>query len=161
MKRWTSTLSHVSLNGKLNMVNVSDKTITKRIAIASGKVLLGKEAFQLIKANKLQKGDVLTVAKIAGIQGAKMTSSLIPLCHPLTISQVKVDLELRDDEFAIDIKSQVTCTGQTGVEMEAIMAVSVAACTIYDMAKAVNKAIEITGIKLLAKSGGKSGEYKC
>ncbi len=141
------------------MVDVSQKSITNRIALAQGKVLLGKEAFELVRQNQIKKGDVLTVAKIAGIQGAKQTSNLIPLCHPLSLSKIDVVLSLEEQDHSVRIDSRVVCDGKTGVEMEAIMAVSVSACTIYDMCKAVNKSIEITDIKLLSKTGGKSGDY--
>jgi cyclic pyranopterin phosphate synthase len=138
------------------MVDVSEKTVTKRTAIASGRVLLGKTAFELVSQNQIKKGDVLTVAKIAGIQGAKQTSQLIPLCHPLDISLIHIDFNLNETDYSVDIESKVVCSGKTGVEMEAMMATSIAACTIYDMCKAVNKGIEITQIKLLSKQGGKS-----
>jgi molybdenum cofactor biosynthesis protein MoaC len=154
-----STLSHINSKGSLHMVDVSQKSITNRIALAQGKVLLGKEAFELVRQNQIKKGDVLTVAKIAGIQGAKQTSNLIPLCHPLSLSKIDVVLSLEEQDHSVRIDSRVVCDGKTGVEMEAIMAVSVSACTIYDMCKAVNKSIEITDIKLLSKTGGKSGDY--
>jgi cyclic pyranopterin phosphate synthase len=138
------------------MVDVSEKAVTKRTAIATGIVSLGKTAFELVSQNQIKKGDVLTVAKIAGIQGAKQTSALIPLCHPLDISSISVDFTLNNSDYSVHIQSQVVCNGKTGVEMEAIMATSIAACTIYDMCKAVNKGIEIGQIKLLSKKGGKS-----
>jgi molybdenum cofactor biosynthesis protein MoaC len=141
------------------MVNVANKTPTTRTAIARGTVLLGKEAYLAVSENKLKKGDVLTVAKISGIQAAKQTSNLIPLCHPLMLSHISCDLVLVPETFAVEITSSVTCQGKTGVEMEAIMSVSVAACTVYDMCKAINKGIVITDIHLVSKTGGKSGDY--
>lgn len=157
--RLQSTLSHVGSDGILKMVDVSNKQITTRIASAKGKVFLGKEAYMLVLDNKIKKGDVLTVAKIAGIQAAKQTSSLIPLCHPLMLNKIHVSCDLIEENHSISIQSTVICDGKTGVEMEAIMAVSVAACTVYDMCKAVNKGIVISDIALVSKSGGKSGVY--
>nr|KAJ3418727.1 Molybdenum cofactor synthesis protein 1 [Polyrhizophydium stewartii] len=152
-------LTHVGEDGRASMVDVSDKTETKRTAVAAGRVLLGRVAFELVRDNKSSKGDVLTVAQIAGIQAAKQTDLLIPLCHPLMLSKIGVHLELDEEAHAVDIRAQVTCTGKTGVEMEALVAVSVAACTVYDMCKAVDKGIIITDVRLVSKTGGKSGDF--
>ncbi|MCO5568108.1 hypothetical protein L7F22_021804 [Adiantum nelumboides] len=152
-------LTHVDAHGKVSMVNVSDKLPSTRIAIASGKVLLGPVAFPLVASNQILKGDVLTVAKLAGICGAKQTGSLIPLCHNITLSNVKVNTELDEQKNLVLIKAEVTAVGVTGVEMEALTAVSVAALTIYDMCKAVSKDIAITNIQLESKTGGKSGDW--
>lgn len=141
------------------MVNVASKADTRRVAIASGRVLLGQEAFELVNANSIAKGDVLTVAKVAGIMGAKQTGSLIPLCHPLVLSGVDVNLRLNHELHAVDIEAQVTTVGPTGVEMEALTAVSVASLVVYDMCKAVSKDIQITHVRLESKFGGKSGDW--
>ncbi|KAH7434027.1 hypothetical protein KP509_07G097600 [Ceratopteris richardii] len=141
------------------MVNVSDKPSTTRVATASGKVLLGPVAFPLVSSNQISKGDVLTVAKIAGICGAKQTGNLIPLCHNIALSNAKVQLELDARDKSVLIKAEVSAVGVTGVEMEALTAVSVAALTIYDMCKAVSKHISICNIQLESKKGGKSGNW--
>ena len=154
-----SDLSHFDEAGNAVMVDVSDKSVTTRVAIAEGYVYGAQTTIDLIANKGLSKGDVLSVAQLAGIMGAKQTSSLIPLCHPLPISSVKVELEAKPDEQAIYIQARVKVTGTTGVEMEALTAVSVAALTVYDMAKAVDKAMRIDGIRLLVKTGGKSGTY--
>lgn len=159
LHRSTNGLSHVDARGKASMVNVSEKLSCKRVAIASGKVLLGPIAFPMVASNQISKGDVLTVAKIAGIWGAKQTGSLIPLCHNISLSNVQVNLELDEQESSVIIKSEVTAVGVTGVEMEALTAVSVAALTIYDMCKAVSKHITISDIQLESKTGGKSGDW--
>ncbi|KAH9311746.1 hypothetical protein KI387_026781, partial [Taxus chinensis] len=152
-------LSHVDAHGQANMVDVSEKPGTKRMAIASCKVLLGENAFRLVVANEIAKGDVLNVAKIAGICGAKQTSNLIPLCHNIMLSKVQMDLSLNEEEYAVEIKGEVTSVGQTGVEMEAMTAVSVAGLTIYDMCKRVSKDIQITKVQLEMKMGGKSSNW--
>jgi molybdenum cofactor biosynthesis protein MoaC len=149
-------LSHVNQAGNLQMVDVGDKADSVRTATASARVLLGQEAFELVQNNQMKKGDVLTVAQIAGIQGAKQTANLIPLCHTLLLQKIELTLRLNPEVFSVEIESHVRCSGQTGVEMEALTAVSVAALTVYDMCKAVNKGIEIQDIRLLSKSGGKS-----
>ncbi|KAI8909206.1 hypothetical protein EDD86DRAFT_251575 [Gorgonomyces haynaldii] len=158
--RFYSQLTHIDQKGSAQMVDVGSKEVTTREAEAEAMVLLGKEAFDLVKENKNKKGDVLTVAQIAGVQAAKQTSNLIPLCHPLLLDKIDVTLSLHDLDHSVRIRTRVRCTGKTGVEMEAITAASMAACTVYDMCKAVNKAIEIRHIRLLCKSGGKSGDYK-
>mmetsp|Transcript_4584 Transcript_4584/g.15081 ORF Transcript_4584/g.15081 Transcript_4584/m.15081 type:complete len:264 (+) Transcript_4584:1401-2192(+) len=154
------TLTHVDSTGRASMVDVAPKADTLRSATASGRVLLGAEAFRLVAHNQVKKGDVLTVAQIAGINGAKMTSSLIPLCHNILIRGVDVKLQLDPDRNAVNILATATTVGPTGVEMEALTACSVAGLTVYDMCKAVSKDIEITDIKLQKKSGGKSADYE-
>ena len=154
------TLSHVDDEGRARMVDVSAKSPTARTAVARGRVLVGEEAFGLVRANKIRKGDVLTVAQIAGIFGAKQTSRLIPLCHDVLLEGVDLDLELNEEAFAIDVRAYVKTTGPTGVEMEALTAVSVAALTIYDMCKSVSREIVVTDVQLLAKTGGQSGDYR-
>lgn len=141
------------------MVDVSSKDDTLRKAVASGRVLVNEETFRLIKTGGLKKGDVLGTAQIAGIMGAKRTPDIIPMCHPIMISGVDIEFELNEEELAVEITAAAKCTGATGVEMEALTAVSVAALTVYDMCKAVQRDMEITDIKLLYKSGGKSGDF--
>jgi len=154
------SFSHVDESGEATMVNVGDKEISKRNAKAKVNVLVGPEVFRLIRSNQIKKGDVLTVAKIAGIMGAKKTSDLIPLCHPLALTKVDVKCYLEEYESKVVVECEAHCVSQTGVEMEALTGASVAALTIYDMCKAVNKAISISDLHLLEKSGGKSGSYK-
>lgn len=150
-------LSHLDQAGNAAMVDVSGKTATVREAIAEGRITMSAEALAAIKAGAVKKGDVLATARIAGIMAAKKTSALIPLCHPLMLSKVAVDFEF--EESAVKVSSLVRLSGQTGVEMEAMTAVSVALLTIYDMAKAVDKAMVIEQVRLLSKSGGKSGDW--
>ena len=138
------------------MVGVGHKTQTRRIARASGAILLGPEAFTRVAENSLKKGDVMTVAQISGVLGAKQTPALIPLCHPLQLDNIKVDLALDHKILGVRVEAEVEVTGKTGVEMEALTAVSVALLTVYDMAKAVSKDMVITDIKLQFKTGGKS-----
>lgn len=152
-------LSHVDSKGKINMVDVSGKGITTRIATASATVLLSKKIFQAVKQNTVAKGDVLASAKIAGIQAAKKTSELIPLCHNIFLSNVDIQYKFNSAKSSIEILSTVKSTALTGVEMEALTSVSIAALTVYDMCKAMSKGIEITDIHLISKSGGKSGDY--
>ena len=142
------------------MVDVSPKVDTVRTAVAAGRVLLGEEAFTLVAENKVRKGDVLGIAQVAGIMGAKQTSKLIPLCHDVYVKGVDVELTLNPDDHAVEIQAFTKTVGPTGVEMEALTAVSVAALTIYDMCKSVSKAIQITDVHLLAKTGGQSGDYR-
>ncbi len=153
-------LSHIDADGKAAMVDVSDKDITNRVATAGGTVLMDAQTMQLIQDGGVKKGDVLSVARLAGIIGAKKTPELIPLCHPLALQKIDVDMTLDPKRNAIDIKATCKVVGQTGVEMEALMAVSIAALTIYDMCKAVDRTMRLTDIRLLAKSGGKSGEFE-
>ena len=154
------TLTHVNPRGGVHMVDVSDKSDSLRTAVASGRVLLGEEAFQLVSENKIRKGDVLTIAQIAGILGAKQTSKLIPLCHDVAVKGVDVEFALNEDDHAIEVRGFAKTIGPTGVEMEALTAVSIAALTIYDMCKSVSKEIRITDVHLLAKTGGQSGDYR-
>lgn len=149
-KKLSGAFSHVDQKGKAKMVDVGAKPDVKRSAIAKGKICLTEETIKLIRKNKIKKGDVLPVAKIAGIQAAKMTNNLIPLCHPLLLTCVELDFEIKKNK--IEIQSRVECVGKTGVEMEALTAVSLAALTIYDMCKAVDKKMKIGGIYLWQKS---------
>ncbi|KAG7994709.1 hypothetical protein I3843_01G072300 [Carya illinoinensis] len=155
----TPGLTHISSTGEAQMVDVSRKESSKRTAIASCKVILGKKVFDLVAANQIAKGDVLTVAKIAGIGGAKKTSCLIPLCHNIYLTHVRVDLMLNAKHFSVDIEGEAACTGKTGVEMEAMTAVTIAGLTVYDMCKAASKDIQITDVRLECKTGGKSGDW--
>ncbi|KJE90936.1 molybdenum cofactor synthesis 1 isoform 1 [Capsaspora owczarzaki ATCC 30864] len=156
----SNKLTHVDERGRASMVDVAAKSNTQRIAVARGRVILGRLAFQMVRDNTNKKGDVLTVAQLAGIMGAKQTSQLIPLCHNIFLSSVKVQLELNPELDAIDIRATAKCVGPTGVEMEALTAVSVAALTVYDMCKAVTHDIRIEAIHLESKSGGQSGNYQ-
>lgn len=153
-------LTHFDDDGNAVMVDVSDKAETKREATATGAVLMQPETLKTIMDRGIKKGDVLTVAQLAGIMGAKRTADLIPLCHPLGLSSVKVDLSCDPERNAVDITATAKITGQTGVEMEALTAVSVAALTVYDMCKAIDKGMRLTDIRLLKKTGGKSGTYE-
>ncbi len=154
-------LTHLNSAGEARIVDVSAKDDTQRVAEAAARVRMSREAFAAIMAGNLKKGDALGVARIAGIMAAKRTSELIPLCHPIALTHVEVtctpDAEAGD---AIDVYSRVACHGKTGVEMEALTAASVAALTIYDMVKAIDKGIVIEAVRLLSKSGGKSGDWK-
>ena len=152
--------THFNDEGRACMVDVSEKQATLREAMAGGTVFVNDETFGLIMRGEMKKGDVLAVAQIAGIMAAKRTSELIPMCHPIAITGVDISFAPDDKRSAIDITATVRCKGETGVEMEALTAVSAAALTIYDMCKAVQKDIEITNIRLLRKSGGKSGDYQ-
>lgn len=154
----SSPLTHFNAAGRGRMVEVTDKLDTHRTAIAEAWVHMKEETLELIKDGKASKGDVLGVAQVAGIMGAKKTSDIIPMCHPLALTGV--DLNFEFGESCIRIEGKVTTFGKTGVEMEALSAVSIAAITIYDMCKAVDKGMEIGGIALLSKTGGKSGEYR-
>lgn len=153
-------LSHLDKNGKARMVDVSAKPLTEREAIAKGVVHIKPETMQLITDKAVPKGDVIAVAKVAGIMAAKKTSELIPMCHPLNITSVSLDITADETNSKMDIEAKVRIVGQTGVEMEALTAVSVAALTIYDMCKAVDKGIIISDIMLMEKRGGKSGEFR-
>lgn len=152
-------LTHTDQTGELNMVDIGEKSDTTRTAIATGVIYLGTEAFQLVKENKSKKGDVLTVAKLAGITGAKKTSDLIPLCHNIPLSKIDINIEFIEYSHALKVTCLVKTHGKTGVEMEAITGVAMTTVTIYDMCKAVTKDMVISDIKLEHKSGGKSGEY--
>ena len=152
--------THFDKEGKARMVDVSDKAETERSATAKGSVIMQPATLALIKQGGVKKGDVLSVARLAGIMGAKRTPDLIPLCHPLALTSVQVDLTLDETRNAVDITATCKLTGKTGVEMEALTAVSVAALTVYDMCKAVDKAMQIVDIRLTRKSGGKSGTFE-
>jgi cyclic pyranopterin phosphate synthase len=153
-------LTHLDRKGKARMVDVSGKPFTGREAVARGAVMMKKETISLISKNGMAKGDVLGVARIAGIMAAKKTSELIPMCHPLNLASVTIDFGFDTRRNRIDIESRVKITGQTGVEMEAMTAVAVAALTIYDMCKSVDREMTISEILLVEKSGGKSGRFK-
>lgn len=155
-----SKLSHIDKNEKAGMVDISDKEDTIRSAVVSAVVQLNGNTFKKIQDNSIAKGDVLTVAKIAGIQAAKQTSSLIPLCHPIPLSNVNIRFTLHKESNTIEIVSEVKSKSNTGVEMEAFTACSIAAVTIYDMVKAIQRDVVITDLKLISKQGGKSGEFK-
>jgi cyclic pyranopterin phosphate synthase len=151
------TLTHVDESGAARMVDVSAKAVTDRVAVASGRVLVSPRVVELLRGEGVPKGDALAVARVAGILGAKQTPTLVPLCHPLSISGVTVDLAVADD--AVEIVARVRTTDRTGVEMEALTAVSVAALTVVDMVKAVDKAVVITDVRVESKAGGKSGDW--
>ena len=153
-------LTHFDVKGDAHMVDVSGKSVTDRIAVAEGFVRMSAETLALISEGRAKKGDVLSVARLAGIMGAKKTPDLIPLCHPLAISKVSVDLTAEPDLPGIRVEATVKTTGQTGVEMEALTAVATACLTVYDMMKAVEKSMVIEGIRLVLKDGGKSGRYE-
>ncbi len=153
-------LTHFDGKGDAHMVDVSDKDVTARVAVAEAHIKMARETFDIITEGRAKKGDVLSVARLAGIMGAKRTPELIPLCHPLPIAKVAVDLVPDPDLPGIRITATVKTTGQTGVEMEALTAASTAALTVYDMAKAVDRAMEIGGLRVVLKDGGKSGRYE-
>jgi cyclic pyranopterin phosphate synthase len=155
-----SDLTHFDAQGNAHMVDVSAKAVTDRIATAEGWVKMAPQTFDLITEGRAKKGDVIGVARLAGIMGAKKTPELIPLCHPLPITKVSVDLRQDPELPGLRISATVKTSGQTGVEMEALSAVSIAALTVYDMVKAVDKAMEIGGIRVTLKDGGKSGRYE-
>ena len=155
-----SKLTHIGADGEARMVDVSGKEATTRIAVAEGRVVMSKATLELVVSGNAKKGDVLGAARIAGIMAAKKTSELIPLCHPLLLSKVEVDIQPDAALPGLVVMATVKIAGQTGVEMEALTAVSVACLTIYDMVKAAEKSMRIEGIRLLEKSGGKSGDYK-
>lgn len=152
-------LTHIDEQGAANMVDVGQKPETARVAVAGGSVYMQPETLALIREGSLKKGDVLTVAKIAGIMGAKRTSDLVPLCHPIALTRIEVELALDEDKHAVVIQATAWTVGRTGVEMEALTAVSIAALTIYDMAKAVDRGMRIGDIRLLEKRGGQRGDY--
>ena len=152
-------LTHIGDDGEARMVDVSDKDITDRTATARGTVLMAAETLKLIIDGTVKKGDVISVARLAGIMAAKRTSDLIPLCHPLALNKVDVDLVCDADRNAVDIEATCRVSGRTGVEMEALTAVSTAALTVYDMCKAVDRGMQLTDIRLVHKAGGKSGEF--
>ncbi len=151
-------LTHFNKKGRAKMVDVSGKRVTKREAAASADVIMKTKTLKMIREGRMAKGDVLSVAKVAGIMAAKRTSELIPMCHPLEISNIEITFNLKGKD-RIQIKSRVKCLGKTGVEIEALMAASISALTIYDMCKAVDREMVISDVKLLKKTGGKSGTF--
>ena len=151
--------THFNGSGRARMVDVSEKAETVRTAVAFGRVLVRRDTFDLIRSGGMKKGDVLTTAQIGGIMGAKRTAEIIPMCHNIPLSGVDIEFHMNEDDLAVEITATAKCTGKTGVEMEALTAVSVAALTVYDMCKAVQRDMVIDGICLLKKSGGKSGEF--
>lgn len=153
-------LTHFDGEGRAHMVDVSDKPVTDRIAVAEGYIKMSRQAFDLVLEGTAKKGDVLGTSRLAGIMGAKRTADLIPLCHPLPITKVALDLAPDDALPGVRLTATVKTSGQTGVEMEALTAVSVAALTVYDMLKAVDRTMEIGGIRVVLKDGGKSGRYE-
>jgi cyclic pyranopterin phosphate synthase len=156
----TSKLSHFDDQGAAHMVDISDKAVTSRIATAKGRITMAPETLAMITKGTVKKGDVLGVARVAGIMAVKKTPDLIPLCHPLPITKVAIDLTVNKTKNSVDIEATIKTTGQTGIEMEALTAVSVTALTVYDMVKAVDKAMQISDIRVVLKDGGKSGLYE-
>ena len=155
-----SELTHIGPDGRARMVDVSDKDDTVRAAVAHGFITVSEEAFELAHGRDTKKGDPIAIAELAGIMSAKKAADLIPLCHPLPITGVKVDIIPHSDKYAFEVIARVKTTGKTGVEMEALACVSTACLTLYDMLKAVDKSMVIHGVELLEKSGGKSGLYR-
>ena len=151
--------THFNEQGRAKMVDVGEKPVTARTAVAAARVLVNEETFALIRSGGMKKGDVLTVAQVAGIMGAKRTPELIPMCHPVMIDGIDLELHLDEERHSVEITASVSCGGRTGVEMEALTAVSTAALTVYDMCKAVQKDMVITDIRLLNKTGGVHGDY--
>lgn len=158
MNEEPTSLTHLDAQGRVQMVDVGSKPATDREATARGYVSVQPETARLISDGLMKKGDVLTVAQLAGIMGAKRTSDLIPLCHPLSLNQIKVDLQLNEEQSRIEITATVSTSAKTGVEMEALTAVSVAALTVYDMCKSVDRGIRIESVRLVRKRGGQSGD---
>ncbi len=151
--------THFNEEGRAKMVDVGEKPVSTRTAVAAGRVLVNEHTFALIRSGGMKKGDVLTVAQVAGVMGAKRTPDLIPMCHPIPISGIDLSLSLNEQRLSVEIEASVRCDGRTGVEMEALTAVSVAALTVYDMCKAVQKDMVISDIRLLSKTGGVHGEF--
>ena len=152
--------THFNEQGRAKMVDVGEKPVSVRTAVAAGRVLVNDDTFALIKSGGMKKGDVLTVAQIAGVMGAKRTPDLIPMCHPILIDGINLELTLDEQRRSVEITASVSCAGRTGVEMEALTAVGTAALTVYDMCKAVQKDMVITDIRLLKKAGGVHGEFE-
>ena len=152
--------THFNDEGRAKMVDVGEKPVTVRTATAAARVLVSEQTFQLIKSGGMKKGDVLTVAQVAGVMGAKHTPDLIPMCHPILIDGINLSLHLDETLHSVEIEATVSCSGRTGVEMEALTAVSTAALTVYDMCKAVQKDMVISDIRLLSKTGGIHGDYE-
>ena len=155
----SNEFTHFDDHGNARMVNVGEKAETRREAVAAGRVLVNQKTFDLIRSGGVKKGDVLTVAQVAGIMGAKRTPDLIPMCHPILLTGVDLELTLNEKDLAVAITATTRCNGVTGVEMEALTAVSAAALTVYDMCKAVQRDMVIDNIRLLRKSGGQSGDF--
>lgn len=151
--------THFNDQGRAKMVDVGEKPISRRSATAAGRVLVNRQTFECIRSGGMKKGDVLTVAQVAGVMGAKRTPDMIPMCHPVLMDGIDLKLSLDEQRQSVEIQATVTCDGRTGVEMEALMAVSTAALTVYDMCKAVQKDMVITDIRLLKKSGGIHGDF--
>ena len=154
-----SDFTHFNDQGRAKMVDVGEKPVTVRTAVAAGRVLVNEHTFELIKTGGMKKGDVLTVAQVAGVMGAKRTPDLIPMCHPILIDGINLELSLDEERLSVEIKATVSCDGRTGVEMEALTAVSTAALTVYDMCKAVQKDMVISDVRLVSKTGGVHGDY--
>ena len=154
-----SDFTHFNEQGRAKMVDVGEKAVSRRVAVAAGRVLVNENTFSLICSGGMKKGDVLTVAQIAGVMGAKKTPDLIPMCHPILMDGIDLDLTLDEERLSVEIQATVRCDGRTGVEMEALTAVSAAALTVYDMCKAVQKDMIITDIRLVSKTGGVHGDY--
>ena len=152
--------THFNEQGRAKMVDVGEKPETVRTAVAAGRVLVNRKTFDLIRSGGMKKGDVLTVAQVAGVMGAKRTPYLIPMCHPILIQWIDLELSLCEERLSVEILAEVRCDGRTGVEMEALTAVSTAALTVYDMCKAVQKDMVISDIRLLSKSGGVHGDFQ-
>ena len=152
--------THFNEQGRARMVDVGEKPVSVRTAVAAGRVLVNRETFALIQSGGMKKGDVLTVAQVAGVMGAKRTPDLIPMCHPILIDGINLELHLDEALCSVEIRATVSCAGRTGVEMEALTAVSTAALTVYDMCKAVQKDMVITDIRLVSKTGGVHGDYE-
>ena len=155
-----SQLTHFDAQGQAHMVDIADKAVTHRIAIAEGRITMQPATLAIIESGTAKKGDVLGIARIAGIMAAKKTHELIPLCHPLLLTKVSIDIEADEALPGLHVRALARVSGQTGVEMEALTAVSVACLTLYDMAKAVDRGMRIEGVRVLEKSGGKSGDWK-
>ena len=154
-----SDFTHFNEQGRAKMVDVGEKPISQRVAVAGARVLVNENTFSLIKSGGMKKGDVLTVAQIAGVMGAKRTPDIIPMCHPILMDGINLDLSLDEERLSVEIRAEVRCDGRTGVEMEALSAVSIAALTVYDMCKAVQKDMVISDIRLISKTGGVHGDY--
>ena len=152
--------THFNEQGRAKMVDVGEKPVSVRTAVAAARVLVNDNTFALIKSGGMKKGDVLTVAQVAGVMGAKRTPDLIPMCHPILIDGINLELHLDEQRCSVEIRATVSCAGRTGVEMEALTAVSTAALTVYDMCKAVQKDMVITDIRLVSKTGGIHGDYE-
>ena len=155
-----SDFTHFNEEGRAKMVDVGEKSPSRRTAVAAGRVLVTENTFALIRSGGVKKGDVLTVAQIAGIMGAKRTADIIPMCHPIMVDGIDLSLSLNEDKRSVEIVATVSCDGRTGVEMEALTAVSAAALTVYDMCKAVQKDMTIADIRLISKTGGVHGDFQ-